>query len=59
MLATFKELKSCVALRDSIIMSILLRNEKMQLILGQNKARKYAIRGVCSHSFGFYNILSE
>ena len=37
-------------------MSILLRNGKMQLIFGQNWARN-AIRGVCSRSFGFYNIL--
>ena len=38
-------------------MLILLHNGKMQLIFGQNWARNDAIRGVCSRSFGFYNIL--
>ena len=38
-------------------MSILWHNGEMRLILGQNEARKYAVRDVCSRSFGFYNIL--
>ena len=39
-------------------MSILLCNGQMQLTLGQNYARNYAIGHVYSRSFGFYNINS-
>ena len=57
MLAIFNELQSVDALRETKTMLILLHNGKMQLIFGQNWARKYAIRDVCSCSLGFYNVL--